>query len=300
MELPKSTVKFSLQMFPGYSIDSITNGVHSATWTSDSFARLYDHHVPGWRTDPFALRYAIHIPKTEIWNAHIQAKQQLLSEVKQRTGLGLSTDLLTIGFARRATAYKRADLVFRDLSRLVEIARNAGPMQVIFAGKAHPKDEGGKDLIRAICRSASELRDQLPIIYLNDFDIELAKLLTSGVDLWLNTPLRPLEASGTSGMKAAHNGVPSLSILDGWWIEGCIEGVTGWAIGSRPVESGQEGDVNEADAADLYHKLRSVISPLFYHARCGWVDVMRQAIAFNASFFNTHRMVQQYAANAYV
>jgi starch phosphorylase len=290
----------SQEMFPGYSIDSITNGVHSQTWTGDSFSELYDRYIPGWRKDPSSLRYAIRIPKTEVWEAHIRSKDKLLDEVKQRSGLSLSRDVLTIGFARRATAYKRADLIFRDLGQLADITRTAGPIQLVFAGKAHPRDQGGKDLIRAIFRAAAQVRDQIPIIYLENYDIALSKLLTSGVDLWLNTPLRPLEASGTSGMKAAHNGVPSFSVLDGWWIEGHIEGVTGWSIGSLPGPSGQQGDVNAEDVQDLYHKLRTVIMPLFYEGRDGWIDIMRQTVAFNASFFNTHRMVQQYAASAYV
>jgi starch phosphorylase len=290
----------SQEMYPGYSIDSITNGVHSGTWTCASFAELYDRHISGWRKDPASLRYAISIPKKEIWDAHVSAKDKLLSEVKERVGVSLARDVLTVGFARRATAYKRADLVFRDLGQLADIVRRAGPIQFIFAGKAHPRDQGGKDLIRNVFHAASQVRSQFPIIYLENYDMTLGKLLTSGVDLWLNTPLRPLEASGTSGMKAAHNGVPSFSILDGWWIEGHIEGVTGWSIGSLPGQSGRQSDVNADDARDLYAKLRTVIVPLFYEASDRWIDIMRQTIAFNASFFNTHRMAQQYAANAYV
>jgi starch phosphorylase len=292
--------EISQEMFPGYFIDSITNGVHSGTWTGDSFRELYDRRIPGWRRDPSSLRYAIRIPKTEIWEAHVRAKDELIGEVRRRTEVSLSRDVLTIGFARRATAYKRADLIFLDLGQLVDIVTTAGPIQFVFAGKAHPRDQGGKDLIRTIVRVAGQVRDKVPIIYLENHDMALGKLLTAGVDLWLNTPLRPLEASGTSGMKAAHNGVPSFSILDGWWIEGHIEGVTGWSIGSSPAQSGKPGDVNAEDAQDLYQKLRTVITPLFYTGREEWIDIMRQTIAFNASFFNTHRMVQQYAANAYV
>jgi starch phosphorylase len=290
----------SQEMFPGYSIDSITNGVHSPTWTARAFSDLYDRCIPDWRTDPFSLRYAIHIPRTEIWEAHTRSKQELIGEVKRRTGLALSSEVFTIGFARRATAYKRANLIFRDLGQLVDITEKVGPIQFIFAGKAHPKDQGGKDLIRAIFQAATGVHDQIPVVYLDNYDMALAKFMTSGVDLWLNTPFQPLEASGTSGMKAAHNGVPSLSILDGWWIEGCIEGVTGWAIGSLPAQSRQDDEVNGQDARDLYRVLRTVIVPLFYQRRDEWIEVMRQAIVFNASFFNTQRMVQQYAANAYV
>ncbi len=290
----------SQEMFPGYAIDSITNGVHSATWTCESFKALYDRHIPGWVNDPFSLRYAISISNTEIWAAHAEAKQRLLQEIHARTGVQLRRNALTIGFARRAALYKRADLILSDPNQLRDIAKQVGPVQLVFAGKAHPKDEPGKEVIRRVVQAAKQLKNEVTILYLEDYDMFLAQLLTAGVDLWLNTPLRPLEASGTSGMKAAHNGVPSLSVLDGWWIEGHIEGVTGWSIGPRPGESAQVGDVNARDGTELYQKLRWVIAPLFFQHQEQWTDVMRHTIAFNASFFNTHRMVQQYAANAYI
>jgi len=290
----------SREMFAQYPIDSITNGVHSRTWTCESFARLYDRHIPGWVNDPFSLRYAIGIPREEIRDAHAQAKTGLLAEVARRTGLSLRSDALTIGFARRATAYKRADLLFHDPGQLADIAETVGPIQILFAGKAHPKDAGGKDQIRRVATLARELKDRVAITYLENYDMNLALLLTSGVDLWLNTPLRPLEASGTSGMKAAHNGVPSLSILDGWWLEGHIEGVTGWSIGPRQAPTQPPEEANRLDAEDLYRKLRTEIAPAFYTRREHWMEIMRQTIAFNASFFNTHRMVQQYATNAYL
>jgi glycogen phosphorylase len=219
----------------------------------------------------------------------------LLALVKEQTGVSLSADALTIGFARRATQYKRADLAFSDVNRLLEIARQVGPLQFVFAGKAHPQDDEGKELIRRIVAVARQTGDQIPIAYLENYDMDLARLIISGSDLWLNTPQRPLEASGTSGMKAAHNGVPSFSTMDGWWIEGCLEGQTGWAIGGRDADS-----VNRRDAEDLYQKLENVIAPLFYQQRQSWLDVMRQTIALNASYFNTHRMVQQYVTNAYL
>lgn len=291
----------SREMFAGYSIESITNGVHSLTWTCESFRNMYDRYIPGWANDPFALRYAIGIPTSEIWDAHSRAKRQLIEEVGRRTRRSLDGDALTIGFARRATPYKRADLLLSDPAQLTDAARAAGPIQVLYAGKAHPRDEGGKDLIRKVFASATRLGAEVKVIYLEDYDMALARLLTAGVDLWLNTPLRPLEASGTSGMKAAHNGVPSFSILDGWWIEGHIEGVTGWSIGAPPAAgSNPAEDPTAADAADLYRKLRTIILPMYYRDRERWAQVMRQSIAFNASFFNTHRMVQQYAVNAYV
>ncbi len=289
--------QISQDMFPGYPIDSITNGIHSVTWTAPSFQRLYDRHIPGWRTDSFALRHAISLPNQDIWDAHAQAKARLLEAVKQRTRQVLSGEAFTIGFARRATLYKRADLVLSASSELIDIARRVGPLQMIFAGKAHPNDEPGKEMIRRVVQVAKQLEREVTIVYLEGYDMELAQLLTAGVDLWLNTPQRPLEASGTSGMKAAHNGVPSFSVLDGWWLEGHIEGVTGWSIGSRMM--GQEPNPAE-EARELYEKLRWTIVPLYYQSRDRWIDVMRHTIAFNASFFNTHRMVQQYATNAYV
>jgi glycogen phosphorylase len=291
----------SQRMFHGYPVDSITNGVHSHTWTSPSFRRLYDQHIPGWMTDSFSLRHAQKIPPAEIWTAHFEAKQRLIEEIFTRTGTQLDDQVFTIGFARRATAYKRTDLVFTDPQRLVDMAQGAGKLQFIFAGKAHPRDAEGKQLIERVWEIARALEGDVKVVYLENYDLDLGRLLTSGVDLWLNTPLPPMEASGTSGMKAAHNGVPSFSTLDGWWVEGHVEGITGWSIGPEFGKNGWDnGTANERDAAELYEKLENVILPLFYQNRAGWIDVMRRAIAVNASFFNTHRMVQQYATNAYL
>jgi starch phosphorylase len=279
------------EMFPGYPIQHITNGVHSLTWTCDSFKRLYDEYIPGWRSDPGMLRKALNIPNDRIWDAHMEAKARLLGFIRQRP---LSAEALTIGFARRATPYKRADLIFTDLPHLLDITKQAGPLQLVFAGKAHPRDLGGKQLIERIFAIARQVQGELPMVYLENYDMEMAKLMVSGVDLWLNTPQRPLEASGTSGMKAAHNGVPSFSTLDGWWVEGHIEGITGWSIGSESAATA------EKDVEDLYRKLKDIVAPTFYRNRERWIDIMRHAIALNASFFNTHRMVQQYVTNAYL
>jgi starch phosphorylase len=285
----------SRHLFASYKIDSITNGIHTATWTSPPMAALFDRYVPGWRQDSYSLRYALSIPGEAIWEGHRQAKHELIDYVNRETNGGFDLDTLTIGFARRAAAYKRADLVLQDPTRLKRIAQRAGPLQIVFSGKAHPRDEDGKRLIRRIFQAARELRLDVPVVYLPDYDMNLARLLTAGVDIWLNTPEAPLEASGTSGMKAAANGVPSFSILDGWWIEGCIEGVTGWSIGMP----GSSGD-RIGDADSLYGKLEHVIVPMFYHQRDRFVEIMRHAIALNGSFFNTQRMVQQYAQKAYL
>ena len=288
----------SQAMFPGYPIHHITNGVHSWTWTCDSFRTLYNQHIPGWSNDPAMLRQAINIPTQEIWQAHMAAKTHLLSLVKEQTNISLSTDVLTIGFARRATAYKRADLVFSNLDWLTAISQQAGALQFVFAGKAHPKDHGGKELIGRIFEVSRQLQHRISIVFLENYDIDLARSVVAGVDVRLSCPTRPMEASGTSGMKAAHNGVPSFSILDGWWIEGHLEGITGWAIGSQEPED--SAALNWQDAEDLYHKLQDVIVPMFYYDRDRWIEVMRHAIALNASYFNTHRMVQQYVTNAYL
>jgi starch phosphorylase len=285
-------------MFAHYVIDAITNGVHAATWTSPPFQRLYDQYIPGWREDNFSLRYALSIPNHEVWDAHLMAKRQMLENVNRTTHAGMDADVLTLGFARRATAYKRMDLLFQDLERLRQLAARTGGLQVIYAGKAHPQDQQGKELIQRIYAVKDLLKNDVKIAYLANYDMALGACLTAGVDVWLNTPQSPLEASGTSGMKAALNGVPSLSVLDGWWLEGCIEGVTGWAIG--PNQRGLVAVDNRAqDAAALYDKLDQVIMPLFYGDPQGFLNIMRHAIALNGSFFNTQRMLQQYVVKAY-
>ena len=284
----------SLAMFPGFPIDSITNGVHAPTWTSPAFQRLLDKRIPEWRTDNNYLRYALGIPLAEIRTAHIEAKKEFIAEVAQRKGVELDPNVFTLGFARRATPYKRADLMFTDTSRLAQIAEKVGPMQIVFGGKAHPHDGGGKDLIRRIHKAAEELKGKVTVVYIENYEMAIAAKMVAGVDVWVNNPMKPLEASGTSGMKAALNGVPSLSVLDGWWIEGHVEGVTGWSIGSDESEGDQS-----MDAQDLYLKLERVILPLFYGLPFAYAEVMRSAIALNGSFFNTQRMVEQYVRNAY-
>jgi starch phosphorylase len=285
-------------MFAQYTIDAITNGVHAATWTSEPFQRLFDRYIPDWRRDNFSLRYALSIPKPEVWNAHIAAKKNLVHYVNRETNAGMDADILTLGFARRAAAYKRGDLLFHSMDRLRSIAAAAGSFQVIYSGKAHPRDDEGKQLIRRIIDSSHALKRQIRVAYLQNYDMELARMMTSGVDIWLNTPQVPLEASGTSGMKAALNGVPQFSTLDGWWIEGYIEGTTGWAIGDGHKETTAAGD-RDRDAASLYQKLEKTILPMFYHNRDAFIEMMCNSIGLNGSFFNTQRMMEQYVVNAY-
>ncbi len=290
--------KVTQQMFLEYKIDSITNGVHAATWASRPMAGLFDRRIGGWREDNSSLRYALKIPKREIWEAHWQSKQALIEHVNRIYPVGMDPNVFTIGFARRMATYKRADLLFLDSTRLLQIAAKSGRFQILYAGKAHPNDQDGKDMIKHLYQIKDALKDKLKIVYLEEYDIDLAKMLTAGVDLWLNTPQPPLEASGTSGMKAAINGVPSLSEMDGWWVEGCIEGVTGWAIGQDDGGM-QNQDKRVADAQALYNKLEMIIIPMYYNEADRYIEVMRNAIALNGSFFNTERMLSQYIVKAY-
>ncbi|MEW6418594.1 MAG: alpha-glucan family phosphorylase [Nitrospirota bacterium] len=293
----KKHSEVSRSMFPGYEISAITNGVHTYTWTCDSFKRLYDKYLPGWANEPELFVRVGRIPDEEIWNAHMEAKNILLDYVKENTGVEMSPDILTIGFARRATAYKRADLIFSDIEKLQRIG--AGKIQLIYAGKAHPKDESGKKLIEKIFSIKDMFKDKIKIAYLKNYDMNIALKMVSGVDVWLNTPLRPREASGTSGMKAAHNGVINFSVLDGWWIEGHIEGFTGWSIGPPPTEVRLVENMDTTDADDLYNKLENII-PTFYNDRNNWIRMMQNAIGKNAYYFNCHRMMRRYVTEAYI
>jgi starch phosphorylase len=284
------------EMYPDYTVNAITNGVDAATWASPPFQDLFDEWVPRWRDDNLYLRQATVIPARQIAAAHVKAKAELLDEVARRTGIMLDRNAFTIGFARRATGYKRADLLFTDIGALKSIAREAGPLQIIYAGKAHPRDDAGKALIRRVFEGAAKVKDTIKVVYLEEHDMTLGRLLCSGVDLWLNTPQLPLEASGTSGMKAALNGVPSLSVVDGWWVEGWVEGTTGWAIGAEGIE---DADAPDGEARSLYNKLAYVILPLYYGRPGAFAELQRQTIALNGSYFNAQRMMLQYVENAY-
>ena len=288
------------QMFPEYRIDAITNGIYTRAWVPEAMAGVFDRYIPNWRNDPYTLRNALNIPRDEIWDAHQTAKQQLINFILQQNGISLDPEVFTIGFARRSATYKRATLILDDPARLQSIAAKVGRIQIIFAGKAHPKDNAGKDLIRSIFQSSRDFNEHVTVLYLPNYDMYRAKLLVAGVDLWLNTPLRPMEASGTSGMKAAVNGVINFSVLDGWWIEGHIEDLTGWSIGpkQRVVQDDPETS-RQIDVEDLYTKLENRILPLFYNDHERWKDMMAYNITLNGSFFNTHRMVSQYVMQAY-
>lgn len=285
----------SRDMFPNHHIEAITNGVHATTWTAAPMAALFDRTLPKWREDNCFLRYAVGIPVSEIRQAHTHAKLELLRQVRWLTGIQFDEKVFTLGFARRATGYKRGDLLFTDIERLKTISQRVGPIQLVYAGKAHPRDDGGKAIIRRIFEAAALLANSVRVVYLENYDMALGKLLCSGVDVWLNTPMRPQEASGTSGMKAALNGVPSFSVLDGWWVEGHIEGATGWSIG----DSVNAENDSAVEAQSMYHKLERVILPLYYQEPDRFAQVMRSAIALNGSFFNTQRMLFQYVRDAY-
>lgn len=296
----KSHARTSQMMFANYRVDAITNGVHAGTWTAAPFRALFDRYIPGWRQDNFSLRFAHGLPDHEVWSAHQQAKRELIDRVNVETPAGMDVDTFAIGFARRATSYKRTDLLVSDVERLKALAKRAGRIQIIYSGKAHPNDQTGKELIQRIFQTADSLRPEVNLVYLANYDLALARLLTAGVDLWLNTPEPPREASGTSGMKAALNGVPSFSVLDGWWIEGWIEDQTGWAIGERSSGSLANADQRQFDVDALYEKLEQVILPRFYRERSRYIGIMRHCISLNGSFFNTQRMLQQYVTKAYL
>ncbi|MFZ7138668.1 MAG: alpha-glucan family phosphorylase [archaeon] len=295
----KRHTEFSLTLFPGYNISAITNGVHSFSWTCKCFRTLFDKYLPGWANEPELLVRVDSIPDEEIWRAHVEAKENLIRYVREHSGVQLNPDVLTLGFARRFTGYKRATLLFSNLKRLEEINK-IGKIQVVFAGKAHPKDWMGKRLIEEINDLKEKLNDTMKIVYLENYGLEMASMYTSGVDVWLNTPIPPFEASGTSGMKAAHNGVINFSVLDGWWVEGCIEGVTGWAIGPSPKEEMDDAERRRLEITQLYDKLDYLIIPTFYKNRDEWIKLMKNSIGKVAYYFNSHRMMRRYASEAYL
>lgn len=282
------------QMFPGYRIHAITNGVHVGTWTHDAFSRLFDLSLPQWRHEPEILVRALQLQEGDIWRCHLTAKTELIARVKALTGAVLDEDQPILAYARRMTGYKRPLLLFSDIERLGAIAARY-PFQIVVAGKAHPHDEGGKEAIRRIHEIMRELTGKIAIVFLADYEMSLAKVLVAGSDVWLNTPLPPLEASGTSGMKAALNGVLNLSVLDGWWIEACVDGVNGWAIGSE----GGSGP-KESHAGELYDKLEGTVLPLYHGDPQRWRWMMKQAIGDIAYYFNSQRMMRRYASEAYL
>lgn len=294
----KKHAQVSNKMFNMDSVDWVTNGIHPGTWVSQGMRQLFNMHIPGWELDPGRLVQALTLPSKALWTAHQAAKMRLLARVLEVTGRQLDPDVLTFGFARRAATYKRADLLFSDMKRFTEIA-GTGKVQFIFAGKSHPNDDGGKRLLQRIIKVSKEIGKEIPIIFLDNYSMGLAKLLVQGVDVWLNNPIRPREASGTSGMKCTLNGIMNFSVLDGWWIEGWIEDVTGWSIGPVPSEDDLVNYDESQDSVDLYNKLEKKVIPAYYNDREHWVSMMKHTIALNASYFNTARVVREYCEKAY-
>ncbi|WP_292490671.1 alpha-glucan family phosphorylase [Methanoculleus sp. 10] len=292
-------MNFSRRLFPAFHIRAVTNGVHPHTWTSGPFRDLYDRYIAGWAQEPELLVRVDEIPHEDIRHAHRQAKQALVDYVREKNGVDLDPSALTIGFARRAAAYKRAALLFSDLEKLREAGRR-GAIQLVFSGKAHPADAAGRQEIRRVHDAMRDLEGEVTGVYLENYSMDIAALMTAGVDVWLNTPLPPFEASGTSGMKAALNGVINFSVLDGWWIEGWIEGTTGWAIGPGPGALVSEEERRRRELQDLYSKLEYLIIPTYYLRKDEWATIMRSSIAKIAYYFNTHRMMRRYATEAYL
>lgn len=290
-------------MFGRDDILSVTNGVHAKTWVCGDMAKLFDTSLPGWREDNTILRGALGLDPQHLLKAHLRAKVALTDRVNEIAKVRFDPEVFTLGFGRRATAYKRLTLLYKDPERLDAIAKDHGGMQIVLAGKAHPKDEPGQAMIAEALRKARKLK-HAHTVYLPNYDMDTCALMVAGSDVWLNTPRPPLEASGTSGMKAAINGVPSLSTLDGWWLEGCVEGLTGWAIGQDDFAPGRKGKPptpaaqDKAHAADLYDKLEQAVLPAFAK-RKQWGSIMAHTIALNGAHFTTQRMVREYVAGLY-
>ncbi len=281
------------RMFPRHRIHAVTNGVHLPTWTHPAFAQLFDRQIPRWREEPEVLLRSLQLPQSQVWDCHQAAKRELLERIRQASKVSLEPDALTLGFTRRIVPYKRPLLLFQDLDRLVGLA-SGRRLQVVLAGKAHPRDTAGRQDIQRLHELIRELDGRLSCVFLANYDMEWAKAIVAGCDVWLNTPIPPMEASGTSGIKAALNGQLNLSILDGWWAEGCVEDVNGWSI---PHTDG--ADTDRRDAAALYDRLEHVVVPCFYNETERWRSMMKQAIAHAGSYFSTQRMVRQYATEAY-
>lgn len=288
----------SRNMFPGEEIDHITNGVHHLTWSSPEIQQLFDKHIEGWREDPSLLStHCTDLPNEELWAAHQSSKRRLIEEVNKHTVAPFDLDHLTIVSARRVVAYKRPELLYTNLERLKEVC--CGRIQIIHAGNAHPADEFGMSVIRRMIERSSTLKDCVKIVYLENYNPDLAKLLVQGADVWLNTPMRLHEASGTSGMKACLNGVPNLSTLDGWWVEAFEKDPhAGWRIGPLAKALGEEEHI-KADAEDIYTQLQYEVIPAYYYKRHEhWIEHMKRSICL-IGHFNTHRCVKEYLRKAW-
>lgn len=292
--------KVTEKMFPEYDVIPVTNGAHHLEWTHPDFKNLYDKHIPEWRHDPTCLRKVLAIPDSKVWEAHVKAKNKLIKYINSVSKTKFSADVFTLGYARRFTSYKRPTLILDNLEKLEKMISRTGKLQIVFTGKSHPRDKQGAGLIRDVFNKVKNHNGKISIVFLEDYDMHMAIKLVGGVDAWLNTPLQKHEASGTSGMKAAFNAIPHLSVLDGWWPEGCIEGVTGWSIGTNSSQANLE-DKNtwKMEVENLYDKLSNTVMPLYYSNRSSFIAVMKNAAALNGSYFNTYRMMNEYVSKVF-
>ncbi|MCF7820304.1 MAG: alpha-glucan family phosphorylase [Candidatus Pacebacteria bacterium] len=292
--------KVTEAMFPKHDVINVTNGAYHLQWTHPQFKKVYDKYIPEWRQDPAFFRKAKGIPDEVIWSAHMEAKKELIKYVNKIAVNKFSEDVLTLGYARRFTSYKRPTMILSDLDKLEKSISKVGKLQIIFAGEAHPLDREGSKLIGEVFQRVQKSKGKVNIVFLEDYNMDMAIKLVAGVDVWLNTPLQKHEASGTSGMKASFNAISHLSVLDGWWPEGWIEGVTGWSIGSnsnKAILSDKKTWKKEVD--DLYHKIANIIMPMYYEDRSKFIEIMKNAVSLNGSYFNTYRMMQEYMAKVY-
>lgn len=288
----------SRRLLENSQIGYVTNGVHHIEWASPEMQNLFDQYIPGWRGNPALLaEHCRDLPDNPLWEAHMAAKRRLLALVNAHSDVHFDENRLTIASARRIVPYKRPELLYANLRRLQEVAH--GKLQLIHAGNAHPFDGFSQDVIRHIIERSQELKGIVDIVYLPNYNPDLAKLLVSGADVWLNTPMRLHEASGTSGMKACLNGVLNLSTLDGWWVEGYEkDNEAGWRIGPLAEALGPD-DTRQIDAEDLYTQLQyEVIHEYEYPQRARWIRRMKRAIGLIGTF-SAQRCIEEYQTKAW-
>ncbi len=293
----------SQKIFEGYKLKYVTNGIHHFKWASAHHKMLYSKYIKGWEEEPYLLSRVVSIHDNEFIKAHELAKSDLIEMVNSETGVSFTPESFTIGMAKRVTQYKRNNLILHNPDKLIEIAEKTGDIQMVFAGKTHPLDNIGKSIIQSIYDASRYIMSKtkkIRIVFIENFDMQKEILILAGSDLWLNTPTRPLEASGTSGIKASLNGVPSFSVYDGWWLEACNNGVNGWGIGPRPSWEDLTHSSDEEDLADIYDKLKYIILPMFYDSYTDYVKIMKTAVSTIIPYFNSHRMVSEYITDLYL
>jgi starch phosphorylase len=293
----------SEHIFEGYKLKYVTNGIHHVKWASPHHKMLYTKYIQGWEEDPDLLRGASCIPDGDFVQAHILCKETLIEMINSETDSSFVTADFTIAMAKRITHYKRNNLILSNPDKLIDIAEKKGGIQIVFAGKTHPADTDGLAMIKSIhdtSKYISSKTKKIKIAFLENYNIHKANIMLSGADLWLNNPTRPLEASGTSGMKASLNGVPNFSVLDGWWLEACMEGINGWGIGPRPAWTDLSYSDDTHDLNDIYGKLEFNILDLYYKNYSDYIKIMKMAVSSIAPHFNTHRMVSEYVTDLYL